>query len=617
MNISMDRRAFIKTVGIGAAALTAPVSAFSPYFSRPLGIDPNWDGITNPHPELKKIGDKFSFAINADPQVGYYEHTEGLYGYCNYNISKTVELLNRRKPNINFLVYLGDIVNVPDDRSFENFVKRNLEFDGLTILNHGNHDTSPPYTKFRDYQEKVNGIRSVYYSFDAGKWHFITIPANTEFGNYDNLEVNEPMLKWFKEDLEKNKDRSTIVFIHLHIMPQGLTQLEWYTNTAEFKKELIEAMAKYGNVKYCLNGHVHNGIKVALKTAWTYKGINFIIMPSGTGPRPFGEEFPEFREGLEKGGYHSIVDVNGEDIKITSKNVYSDGEFVYPEKFKEFSKDIEPRMLSKLIDLPAKPKLENGSFKNCLTGWSTPYRYNCDGPETGFLNEWRMKHKKDDRYTGYVYTKPLGKHWLQDEYNEFYQIVKTPGNTPVFKGTYFVEENFEKGGGYYRLIAVSGKEGEDNGKFKFLMQFDFVKPEHERQYDYYPRAMGYHISGKVSSWLYLQNLAKKKKGFFFDVPLETGKWHDIKANIAEIYDKAVGKQGAYQKLNINRFVVATGTVCIKDVETGAGAFFDSIELKAGDVKDNSTINGNEIVIDDTVFETFAGQWLEDSLNKNI
>ncbi|OXU14907.1 metallophosphoesterase [Sedimentisphaera salicampi] len=610
MSLLMDRRDFMKTVGIGTAASMMPKFAIA----RPLGIDKKWDGISNPHPELKKIGNKFSFAINADPQVGYYEHDTGVYLHCNNNISNTVKQLNARKPNIDFLVYLGDVVNVPDERSFDNFYKRNSDFNGLTVVNHGNHDTSPPYTRFRDYEEKINGVRSVYYSFDVGKWHFITIPANIEFGNYDNLEVKEPMLKWFKEDLKKNKDRPTIVFVHIHIMPQGLTQLEWYTHTPGLKKELINAMAEHGNVKYCLNGHVHNGIKVALKTAWTYKGINFITMPSGTPPRPFGEEFPKFAEGLEKGGYYTIVDIDNEEIKFTSRNVYSEGEFVYPEKFKEFSKDIEPRMMSKLIDLPAKPKLENGSFANGLAGWSIPYRYNCDGPETGFQNEWRMKHKKDGRYSGYVYTKPLGKHWLQDEYNEFYQIVEAPGDAPLFKGSYFLEEAFEKGGGYYRIIAVSGNEGKDNGNYEFIMEFDFVKSEHEYEYDYYPRAMGYTISGEVSSWLYFQRSAKRKKGFFIDVPLESGKWHNIQANIAQIYDKATGKPGAYKKLNISRFIIAAGTVCIKDVEKGAGAFFDKIELKTAEAEEKSAIDGSKLIIDDSIFETVAGQKLQDSID---
>lgn len=581
---------------------------------RPLGIDPKWDGISNPHPELKKIGDKFSFGINADPQVGHYEETEGLYGYCNYNISTTVRLLNRRQPNIDFLVYLGDIVNVPDEESFDNFMRRNADFDGLTIINHGNHDTIPPYTRFRDYQEKINGVRSVYYSFDVGKWHFITVPANNEFGNYDRLEVTEPMLEWLKKDLYENRNKPTMIFVHIHLMPQGLSQLEWYTHSPWLKHQFIEILSKYGNVKYFFNGHVHNGIKVALKTAWEYKGIKFMTLPSGTAPRPFGEEFPEFEEGLEKGGYYTIIDVDGLDVKITSKNVYSEAEFVYPDSFQEFDEDIEPRLLNKVIDFPATAKVVNPGFEEGLDSWYTPFRYNCDGLETGFLNEWRMKHKRNGRHSAYVYAKPLGSNWLQDEYNEFYQIVEAPkGGDPVFTTSYFLEEEIERGGGYCRVIAVGGPEGE--GDFKFLMQFDFTKPEHEYYGDYYPRAMGYTIQGRVSSWMYLQELGKKKKGLFFRIPLETGAWHDLQANIADIYDKAMGKRGAYDQLGVTRFVVGAGVFCVKDVQRGAGAYLDDINLIAMPGNTPSLSDGKPIKVDASVFETTYGQWLKDDLEK--
>lgn len=581
---------------------------------RPLGIDPEWDGISNPHPELARIGDKFSFAVNADPQVGHYNATETMYINSNYNISTTVKQLNDRKPEIDFLVYLGDVVNVPDEASFDNFLKRNAPFKNLTILNHGNHDTIPPYTRFRDYEELINGIRSVYYSFDAGKWHFITIPANNEFGNYDNLEVTRPMLEWLREDLRKNKDRPTMIFVHLHMMPQGLSQLEWYTYSPDLKHELIEVLSEHGNVKYYFNGHVHNGIKVSHKTAWTYKGINFITLPSGTAPRPFGEEFEEFKEGLEKGGYYTIFDIDGEDVTITSRNVYSDAKFTYPKNFREFHEDIEPKLLYKIIDLPARPVLVNGGFENGLDGWFTPYRYNCDGLETGFINECRMKHKFEGIRSGYVYAKPLGSHWLQDEYNEFYQIVKAPpGDSPVFEASYLMEDDFEAGGGYLRLIAVGGPEGK--GDFKFLMQFDFSDPEHQRDSDYYSRAIGYTIQGRVSNWLYLQNIGAKKQGLFIDVPQTTMQWHHIKANIADIYNQSVGKKNAYQKLGVTRFIVAGGVFCVKDVTRGAGTFIDEIKLRPGTAQEPSTVDGEAIIINDDIFKCKFGQGLEDKVRQ--
>jgi len=251
---------------------------------RPLGIDAAWDGISNPHPEFNALGDKFSFAIIGCAQVGRGDDKNPLFANAQFGLKTTVQELNAMERRPDFCVFLGDMVNVPDPASLENFYTLVKPLKCPIVLNHGNHDTPPPYTDFRNLEEKINGIRSVYYSFDAGQWHFITLPANIEFGNYDNLEVKKPMMEWLIKDFEANKDRPTIVFVHMHLMPLGLTQLEWYTHSPTFKRELLDALTKWGNVKWYFNAHVHNGIKVAMKTAWTYKGINFLTVPSGTAP---------------------------------------------------------------------------------------------------------------------------------------------------------------------------------------------------------------------------------------------------------------------------------------------------------------------------------------------
>ena len=586
--------------------------------SQKLGIDPNWDGINNPHKELKKVGDTFSFAIVGCAQVGHEDDKNALFTNAQYGLKTTVQELNAMEHRPDFAVFLGDLVNKPDRPSIENFYNLIKPLKSFIVLNHGNHDTPPPYTRFRDLEEKVNGIRSVYYSFDVGRWHFITLPANIEFGNYGRLEVKKPMMEWLAKDLEANKNRPTIVFVHMHFMPSGLTQLEWYTHTTKFKRELLDSLSKWGNVKWYFNAHVHNGIKVALKTAWTYKGINFLTVPSGTSPRPYGEEFSQFAEGLDRGGYYSIVDVNDEKVTIRSRLSGKQGEFVFPDKFQEFSEDKDLRLLTRAIDLPARPMLQDGDFEKGISGWYVPQRYVCDGDVTGFLTEWRMKHKREGAHSGYVYAIPLGKNWLRDEYNEFYQVVAMPqGNTPIFKGSYFIEQPAQAGGGYYRLIAIGGTEGQ--GEFKFLMQFDWGKPQDQRSSDYYPRAMGYHIAGEVSSWLYLQKIGKEKKGMYFHIPSDPGKWHDLQINIPALYDQAMGSPGAFAKLGVRRFMIAAGVWSIKDVEIGSGAFFDAITFENGLKDVPSRIEADLVQTSDEVFKTSFGQELQDdkSRHKNV
>lgn len=424
---------------------------------RALGIDPTWDGISNPHPELRGVTGRFRFAIIADSQVGHADDPGTVGKNAAETLRTAIEEINSMEPATAFVCHLGDVVNVPDQDSFENFYNLVRPYRGLHVVVHGNHDTSPPYTEFRQLVKRLNGIESVYYSFDAGDWHFVVLPANTEFGNYADLEVNKPMMDWLRADLEANKNRPTVVFIHIHLMPMGLTQLEWYTYTPGFKRELIDALARWGNVKWLFSGHVHNGIKVSSKTAWTYRGINFLTIPTITASRPYGEEFPQFAEGARRGGFYAIVDVDGDTLTVRGRLAGVADEYVFADSFQPFTPEKDIRLLTRSIDLPPKPVLENPDFEEGLHGWYTCPRYVCDG-ETGYLNEWRMKHKRSGAYSAYLYAIPMGIDWLQDEYNELFQIVAAPGPNPEFRGSYYIQHPAESGGGYFRLTAIGARK---------------------------------------------------------------------------------------------------------------------------------------------------------------
>lgn len=592
----------------------ATVTSYASQDGAKLGIDPRWDGIVNPHPELSKVGDEFSFAIIGCAQVMHASAGFALADNAEMGLRRTITEINSMNPMPVFTVYDGDLVNVPDKESWDNFYNLVKPYKGTHVLVHGNHEAHPPYTVFRDNQERLNGIRSAYYSFDCGKWHFIITPSNIEFGNYDNLEVKRPMMEWLRKDLEANKDKPTVFFNHIHIMPCGLSQLEWYTYTADFKRELIDTLAKWGNVKYYINAHVHNGIKVSTKISWTYKGINFLTVPTGTASRPYGEEFPEFAAGAERGGYYVIADIDGEKITMRARLSGVADEYIYPSAFQEFTPDKDVRMLNRLVDLPASRVLVNGSFEDSLENWYTCRRYVCDG-KTGFLNESRMKNKCDGEKSAYLYAEPMGKDWLRDEYNELFQIVEAPAGSPVFAGSYFIEEPARSGGGYYRLIAVSDNNG--RGEMKFIMHFNWGDASGERESDYYPRAVGYHCRGDVCSWLYLQQMAAEKQALFFRVPSEPGKWHNIRADIADLYNTAMGDKNAYRKLGVTKFVVAAGVWSNKNVEVGSGAFFDAVGFSQSSTPAASLIDNETVTADDSVFSTTFGQWQEDEVREYL
>ena len=153
-----------------------------------------------------------------------------------------------------------------------------------------------PYQGFIDLHKKYNNYEKAYYSFDWGKWHFVVLSCN--------FKLKEDELLWLENDLSAAKNKPTIVLEHLHLIPLGLSQLEFYGFEINTRKKLLDLMTRYGNVRYYFNGHVHNGIQASLKMSKNYRGINFITVPTIIHTRPFGEEFPAFAKGGEIGRAH-------------------------------------------------------------------------------------------------------------------------------------------------------------------------------------------------------------------------------------------------------------------------------------------------------------------------
>ena len=291
-------------------------------------------------------GNDFQFAILADPQVS----AEDNKGRVSVNAQETTALiaaeLNGMKRGPAFVFWAGDLVNVFEPKSVANFKRLCGLFKMPHVLMHGNHDTLPPYDGYRQLQKEIGGVESPYYSFDVGMWHFIVTPCNLQENSKAEVQAEKAMLTWLEADLEANKQKPTIFFNHLHFMPQGLSQTEFYMQPLALRKKMLDLMARFGNVKYYFNGHVHNGIQTAEKVAWEYKGIKFFTVPTIIQPRPYGEEYPQFQAGIEHGGYYLLVDVNGDKLTLRGRLAGVAGEHVFPlTAFKPFKDEEYPLSL--------------------------------------------------------------------------------------------------------------------------------------------------------------------------------------------------------------------------------------------------------------------------------
>ncbi len=548
-------------------------------------------------PGLDEVGDKYTFVLIADPQVG--TDRPGDPRPPSRNLSRTVDEINQMKPAPAFVLFNGDLVGKGSNESHTaNFVNRAGKLEPLTILVHGNHDGRPPYMEFQRMQFQLNRTRAINFSFDCGRWHFVAFPSNI-----NTPELEQEYLTWLDNDLKANKDKPTMVFVHYHLLPQGLTQLEWYTYDKPYRNQVVDTITRYGNVKYCFFGHVHNGIKAAVKTAWEYKGTKWITAPTGTAPRNFGEEYPGFESGQDDGtdpggGYYLVIDIDGKDATIKGRLNNVDKEYIFrADTFREY-KDEEPLWFKNVLDYPANENLVNGGFEGDLAGWMRPYRYLSDS-EPGFI--WRADSdiKKAGDKSAYLFVREKGQPWAREEMMELYQLVQVKNQTPVFSAQFYPEK-FTGGGGYVRLCAYSGRD------MKFLMLFDFGngdKPDNMRM----ATNSIYTATGQKGSPGELIKMGREKTAMFLELDVAAGKWHDLAVDIAEFYDFTHRSGPKFAELGIDKMLVAVGVWCQRHKGSLSGAYFDEISISPRTGQDQAAIfDGEPVRLTAGIFKTTFG-----------
>jgi len=105
-------------------------------------------------------------------------------------------------------------------------------------------------------------VRKSYYSFDHGRYHFVVLDGDFKKdgspytpGNFawTDTWIPEVQRRWLADDLNKARDRKTIVFIHQNLDceddPHGVK------NAPQVRVVLERA----GNVVAVLQGHKHTG----------------------------------------------------------------------------------------------------------------------------------------------------------------------------------------------------------------------------------------------------------------------------------------------------------------------------------------------------------------------
>lgn len=176
--------------------------------------------------------------------------------------------------NVDFIVQLGDFCfPIPENEPFLGIWK---QFHGPNYHVLGNHDMD---ICDKEIMMSFLGMKSNYYSFDSGGYHFIVLDPNYflvgdqymdyAFSNYSKHgksvgNITDEQLEWLRKDLSQT-DKHTILFSHQSLEETYVGSNVGIHNSDKLREILREAnqAAGFRKVIACMNGHNHlDGVKV-------------------------------------------------------------------------------------------------------------------------------------------------------------------------------------------------------------------------------------------------------------------------------------------------------------------------------------------------------------------
>ena len=191
----------------------------------------------------------FSFVQMCDTQLGMGGYEQDMQAF-----NLAVEQINILDPD--FVIICGDLVDIPNDSSFSDFIMIMESFNMPCYSAPGNHDVGdiPNDTTLSYYR---NIIGNDYYEFQHKGYAFIV--TNTQLWKVDVENESEKHDNWFKETLfaKSGKNNPVIVIGHYPLYIENPTEEGEYFDFFPVKRAEILELFTQNNVIAYLSGHTH------------------------------------------------------------------------------------------------------------------------------------------------------------------------------------------------------------------------------------------------------------------------------------------------------------------------------------------------------------------------
>jgi hypothetical protein len=349
-----------------------------------------------------------------------------------------------------------------------------------------------------------------------------------------------------------------MVFQHVPVHPGGISPLINYAESVFVKRTFLEILSRYGNVRYCLSGHVHIPVRASFKTAVSYRGINLINLPAaGYRPRAFGEE--DFYGGPTQG--IAMVHIRGNKASIQYQTV-TEEIFDYPSELPAFDEAAHPLWLNYKWELPAGHQIVNGDFQEGFTGWARRFVYQEDHDPSNAC-EIKPSPGNDQKLSLYLYARARGymapgQDRLPQDINRLCQAVQLEeGRSPSIRFSYLIDgENTDMDGYNGAYIWIEGY-ARSNKVMHLIYSVNKIWVNIGSQYSKNPTVPSIQMG----------------------LPDHRDTWYDCHLNIREDHDRH--SQGpSFEELAIDRLILNLGVWNINDGDDQPfGIYYRNFRLK--------------------------------------
>ncbi|MEM6380072.1 MAG: metallophosphoesterase, partial [Bacteroidota bacterium] len=372
-------------------------------------------------------------------------------------------------------------------------------------------------------------------------------------------ETHPHYFDWLEQDLAQHKDQPIFFLQHIPVHPIGIDPLVSYVESVVVKRTLLDILAKHGNVKYVLSGHVHIPLIASRKTAVTYRGMNLINLPAaGFRPRGFGEE--DITGGPVQG--IAVANIDGKEAQVAFHTV-TDEVYDYPATFREFNFEEYPLWLKHKWELEASEEIQNGNFSEGLKSWHRRFVYEEDENPSNMceVREWQNQSVLYLYSASRSYRVP-GQDRLPQTINRICQAVSlSPDQNPILSFQYQVNRgnsNPEEWTGAFVWIEGFAKD------LKRLNQIYAISKAYGNLRDNHQR-----LNPPPTNYFSLPIIPEAKS---------------VKLNIAQNYEE--NQDSSFSSLSLDRLVINLGVWTANEKPSQRmGVYFTNFRLDESPTND--------------------------------